>query len=157
MANGVFNVAKGRVNELVERVISGDPSTARLQIKLLKSGQETDATLEDYDDFAALLVPAANVDADFTNYGGGITLVAGDLTRTVDDTGNTQFSVSLDKTWTSAGGATNNTVAKLIICYDELGTNVDANLIPLTHHDFSATTDGNDLTADFGTSWFTAS
>ena len=155
MANGVFNIAKGRVAELVERVESGDPAAARLQIRLLKAA-EADATLEDYDTFSALLVPAGNTEADFTNYATK-TLSSTELSRTVDDTANTQYVTSTDQTWTSAGGATNNTLVKLVICYDPLGTDVDANLIPLTHHDFSATTDGNDLIADFGTSFYTAS
>lgn len=157
MANGVFNIAKGRVNELVERIESADPAAARLQLKLLTTtGIEADGTLEDYDTFSALLA-GTNTEADFTNYGGGKTLTSTELSRTTDDSGNTQYSTSTDITWTAAGGATNNTLAKLVICYDPLGTDVDTNLIPLTHHDFSATTNGNDLTADFGTSFFTAS
>ena len=155
MANGVFNIAKGRVNELCDRVEQGDPAASRLQVRLLKTA-EADATLEDYDTFAAILV-GSNVEADFTNYATK-TLAAADVSRTTDDTGNTQYStVDNDQTWTAAGGATNNTLVKLVICYDPAGTDVDANLIPLTHHDFSATTDGNDLIADFQASFFTAS
>ena len=153
MANGVFDVAKGRVNELVERVISGDPSTARLQVRLLTTtGLEADGTLEGYATFSAI-VAAANTEADFTNYATK-ELAAADLSRA---SGNPHTSTVVnDQTWTSAGGATNNTLAKLLVCYDALGTDVDANLIPLTHHDFSATTDGNDLIADFGATFFSA-
>lgn len=155
MANGVFNVAKGRGNEFVERVEAGDPGTSRLQIKLLTVA-EADATLEDYATFQALLA-GSNTEATFTNYAGGKTLTSTELSRTVDTGANTQYSTSTDQTWTSAGGGTNNTLVKLIICYDELGTDSDASLIPLSHHDFAATTDGNDLIADFGTSFYTAS
>jgi len=155
MANGVFNIAKGRVNELTERIEQGDPAAARFQIRLLKTA-EADATLQDYDTFQALLVPAGNVEADFTNYVTK-TLTSTELSRTVDDTANTQYSTSTDVTYTAAGGASNNTLVKLVVCYDPAGTDVDANLVPLTHHDFSATTDGNDLIADFGTSFYTAS
>ena len=154
MANGVFNIAKGRVNELCDRVEHGDPAASRLQVKLLQVA-EADATLQDYDTFSALL-GGSNTEATFTNYATK-TLAAADLSRTTDDTGNTQYStVDNDQTWTAAGGATNNTLVKLVICYDAAGTDVDANLIPLTHHDYSATTDGNDLIADFGASFFSA-
>src|SRR5210317_108896 len=128
MADGVFNIAKGRVNEYANRVDSGDPSTARLQLKLLQTA-EADATLQDYDTFAAILV-GSNSEATFTNYA-TITVAAADVTITTDDTGNTQYYTIADQTWTSAGGASNNDLAKLIVCYDALGTDVDANLIPL--------------------------
>lgn len=157
MANGVFNISKGKAAELAQRVEDGDPGTARLQLKLLKVA-EADATLEDYDTFSALLA-GSNTEADFTNYGGGKTLTAADITITTDDTGNdTTIQIVNNQTWTSAGGATNNTLVKLIVCYDPLNTDIDTNLVPLTHHDFSATTDGNDLTADFTTNvdFFTA-
>ena len=155
MADGVFNIAKGRTNEYANRVDSGDPSTARLQLKLLSTAA-ADATMKDFDTFAAILA-GTSVEATFTNYGGGITVAAADITITTDDSGDTQYYTISDQTWTSAGGATNNTLAKLIVCYDALGTDVDANLIPLTYHDFVATTNGNDLTADFGTKVFEAS
>ena len=154
MADGVFNIAKGRTNEYANRVDSGDPSTARLQLRLLSTAA-ADATMNDFDTFAAI-VAGTSVEATFTNYA-TITVAAADITITTDDTGDTQYYTIADKTWTSAGGATNNTLAKLIVCYDELGTDVDANLIPLTYHDFVATTNGNDLTADFGTKVFEAS
>lgn len=153
MANGVFDIARGRVNELVERIISSDPGTARLQVRLLTiTGIEADATLETHATWADV-VAASNTEADFTNYVTK-TLGAGDLSRAAGKPSTS--TVVNDQIWTAAGGATNNTLAKLVICYDAAGTDVDANLIPLTHHDFSATTDGNDLIADFGATFFSA-
>ena len=68
------------------------------------------------------------------------------MTNTVDDTNNRLDSDIADQTWTSAGGATNNTIGKLIICYDPDTTGgTDSTVIPLTYHDVDATTDGNDL------------
>ena len=132
---------------------SAYPRIYTIQIKLLKTGiTDTDDDLEAYDDFAALLAGSANNnDCDFTNYGSGKTLTDTEVSTppTTDDTANTQWSQLPDQTWTAAGGTTNNTTAKLVVCYDPLGTNVNSNLIPLTHHDFVATTDGNDLIADF--------
>jgi hypothetical protein len=49
--------------------------------------------------------------------------------------------------YTNAGGATNNSVGKLIIAYDgDTGAGTDANLIPLTYHDMVFTTDGTTQT-----------
>jgi len=66
MANAVFNVALGRINELHDRVVGNDPANSALVIVLLKTA-EADATLKDYTTLAALLA-GANVEANFTNY-----------------------------------------------------------------------------------------
>lgn len=144
MADGVFNIAKGKVAEKV-----GDDNT-KLVVLLLKAA-EADGTLEDYDDIAALLGAAGNTEADFTNYARKSTTDT-DGTVTVDDTNNRVDVDMPDLTWSSAGNGTNNTLVKLIVAYNE-GAG-DANLIPLTHHDFAVTTDGNDLTAQFATAGF---
>ena len=153
MANQIFNVSKGRINQFVENVEQDDPTGCEIVIVLLKTA-EADATLIDYDTLAALLA-GSNTEADFTNYARKV-LTAPDMSRTVDDTANSQYSTFVDQTWTAAGGTTDNTTAKLIVCYDPLGTGVDANLIPMSHHDFVGTTDGNDFGADFGTSTVSA-
>ena len=57
-----------------------------------------------------------------------------------------------DQTWTSAGGAANNTLVKLIVYYEDAAA--DATRIPLTAHDFAVTTDGSDLTAQVATAGF---
>lgn len=153
MADGVFNIAKGRVNEYVNRVDSNDPTNSALIVVLLKVA-EADGTLEDYDDLAALLA-GANTEADFTNYARK-TLTDTDVANpTPDDTNNRQDADIPDQTWTSAGGATNNTLVKLIVCYDnDTGAGTDSNLIPLTHHDFAVTTNGNDLVAQVNAAGF---
>lgn len=137
MADGVFNIAKGRVAEKV-----ADDNT-KLVVVLL-SAAEADATLQDYDDMSALLGAAGNTEATFTNYARKVSTDT-DGTVTVDDTNNRVDVDMPDITWTSAGGATNNTLVKLIVAYNQ-GAG-DANLVPLTHHDFAVTTDGSDLTA----------
>ena len=142
MADGVFNISKGAVAEKVR-----DGATV-VQVMLLKAA-EADAALVDYDDVAALLVPAGNTEADFTNYARKTGITG---TITVDDT-NDRVDVDIpDQTWTSAGNGTNNTLAKLVTAYyDGVG---DANLIPLTHHDFTPTTDSSDLTAQINAAGF---
>lgn len=146
MANGVFNIAKGRVNGYVDRVANNDPTNAGLVVLLLKAN-ETDATLEDYDDLSTLLGAAGNTEADFTNYARKVLTDADVSAPTPDDTGNSQSADIGDPVWSSAGGTTDNTLTKMVICYDSdtTGGN-DSNIIPLVHLDFSATTNGNNLT-----------
>lgn len=147
MADGVFNIAKGRAIELHNRVANNDPAASGLVVVLLKAA-EADATLEDYDNLSLLLAAAGNTEADFTNYARKVLTDTDISAATPDDTNNRQEADIPDQTWTSAGGTTDNTLAKLIICYDsDTGAGDDTGLVPLSHHDFVATTDGNDLTA----------
>lgn len=142
MADRVFNIAKGAVAEKFR------DAAANGGVLLLQAA-EADGVLEDYDDVAALLVPAGNTEATFTNYARKTGLTG---TVTVDDT-NDRVDVDLpDQTWTTAGNGTNNTLVKLVTFYNQ-GAG-DANQIPLTHHDFAATTDGSDLTAQFNAAGF---
>jgi hypothetical protein len=148
MADGVFNISKGKVNEYMARVDGNDPANSVIVVVLCKVS-EADGTLEDYDDLGALLA-GSNTEADFTNYARKILADADVTAPAPDDTNNWQTADLPDQTWTSAGGATNNTLTKLIACYDPDSTGgADSALIPLTHHDFVATTDGNDLIAQF--------
>lgn len=142
MADGVFNRAKGAVAELVR------DDNNNIGILLLKAN-ETEANLVDHDTIEALLAAVGNTEADFTNYveKTGIT-----GTITVDDTNNRVDIDIPDQTWTSAGGASNNTLTKLIVYYDEGDS--PATQIPLTHHDFAVSTDGSDLTAQVNSAGF---
>ncbi len=98
-------------------------------------------TLNNHDDIAAML-GGANTEANFTNYARKTGITG---TLTVDDTNNRVDLDIPDQTWTAAGGASNNTLTDLIVFYDEGGT--DGTRILGTCHDFAATTDGSDLTA----------
>jgi hypothetical protein len=142
MADGVFNIAKGAFAEMFR-----DGATNGI-VMLLKAN-EADATLVDYDDIAALLVPSGNVEAVFTNYARKTGLTG---TITVDDTNNRVDVDIPDQTWTSAGNGANDTLTKLVVAYQNAAA--DATRIPLTHHDFAVTTDGSDLTAQFNASGF---
>lgn len=148
MANGVFNIAKGKAGYYATLPAAGG---ALIVVLLKATGLEADDVLNNYDDLAALLA-GTNDDADFTNYGRK-TITA--VTLTVDDTNNWLDVDIADQTWTAAGGAVNNNLGKLLVCYDDnttLGT--DSNIIPLTYHDFVVTTDGSDLTAQIATAGF---
>lgn len=150
MADGVFNIAKGRVVELYNRVENNDPANAGFAVVLVKLA-EADGILEDYDDLSALLGAAGNTEADFTNYARKVLSDADLAALPAPDDTNNRYEVDLpDQTWTAAGGAANNTLVKMLICYDSDTTGgTDANIIPLCHYDFAVSTDGSDLTAQF--------
>lgn len=151
MADGVFNIAKGRVNEFVNRVNDNDPAASELVLILLKT-DDTDANLEDFDTIAAVLAGAA-VEADFASYA-RIDLTDTDLTGSlVDDSGNkNDADITVDPVWSSA--TTGQTLFRFIVAYDPTGASADSALIPLTFHDFSVTTNGNDLTAQIAAAGF---
>jgi hypothetical protein len=138
MANGVFNIAKGRTAYYATLPGAND---ALIVVLLKASGLEADDTLNNYDTLAALLA-AANDEGDFTNY---TRKTLGSVTVTVDDTNNRADVDAADITYTAAGGASNNSIAKAIVCYDPDTTGgTDADIIPLTYHDMVFTTDGTD-------------
>ena len=89
MADGVFNISKGRVNEKTGRVANNDPANSALTIVLLKVA-EADATVEDYDDLGAILAAMGNTEADFTNYARKELTDAVISDPTPDDTNNWQ-------------------------------------------------------------------
>lgn len=142
MADFEFNVAKGRTG-----YYGGLPGAndALVVVLIQDAGIDDDDTLADYDTLAALL--AANDEADFTGYE-RVTLA--NVAWTVDDVNNRADLDADDVSYPSAGGAVNNTLAKLVICYDpDTTSGTDADLIPLTAHDISATTDGTTLNIAF--------
>lgn len=141
MADGVFNIAKGSI---VEKFRDGAANGGILLLKV----NEAAGTLVDYDT-VALMLAGSNTEADFTNYARKTGLTG---SITVDDS-NDRVDVDLaDQTWTSAGGATNNSLTKLITYYQESAA--DSGRIPLTHHDFVLTTDTSDITAQVNASGF---
>lgn len=148
MGDVVFNIMLGRVAYYATLPAAAD---AIIVCLLKSSGLEADGTIRDYDDLSTLLA-AANDEADFTNY---VRKTAASVTVTVDDTNNRVDVDMADITWTSAGGATNNTIAALLTTYDnDTGAGTDANIVPMTKHDFSVTTDGSDLTAQVASAGF---
>lgn len=157
MADGVFNVGKGRVNEYVRRVNNNDPAASTLVVLLLKL-VETDATIKDYETLFELLSAAGNTEADFTNYGRKV-LTDSDLSDPTVDHGNDRQDADFpNQTWISAGGAINNNLVKAIVCYDTSlgGSPEDDQLILLTFHDFVITTNGGDITLQTPNGFFRA-
>ena len=148
MADGVFNIAKGRLATYGALPAAND---ALIAVLLKASGLEADATLADHDTLATLLA-AANDEADATNY---VRKTLASVTVTVDDTNNRVDQDFADPFWTALGGAANNSIAKLIVCYDPDTTGgTDSDLVPLTYHDFVLTTDGTDVTGSVASAGF---
>jgi len=142
MANIVFNIAKGRVAELYNRVKSNDPAnSAIIIIPIETSGLEADSVLIDKDDLAAVLSGATNEQSTM----GRKTLTDSDLAAfPAPDDSNDRMDLSLPTvTWTAASG---NAISKLLVCYDSDTTGgTDSSIIPLTMFDFSQTPSGADI------------
>lgn len=153
MADFVFNIAKGRVTELFNRVDTNDPANSALIILVLAtSGLESDATLKDKDDVAALVAGTTN---EVTNAGyARKTLTDADITYPGPDDTNDRFDLDIaDQTWTAV--ASGDGWSKLVVAYDNDTTaGTDANIVPLTAHDFVVTPDGSDITAQIAAAGF---
>lgn len=156
MANGVFNIARGKVgyyyyaveNSLVVTAtgtpaLTSTANSALVVVPIETAGLEADDTLNNYDDLGALLAASNN---DQTTMGRKV-LIDVDLASVPapDDTNN-RFDLDIpDVTWTAASG---NAISKLLICFDpDSTTGTDSSIIPLTYHDFVVTPDGSDITA----------
>ncbi|MWA08763.1 hypothetical protein [Streptomyces sp. BA2] len=136
MANITFNVALGRVASLAALPAAND---ALIAVPIETTGIVADSVMRDYDDLAALLAGASNEQTTM----GRKTLTG--VTVTVDDTNDRVAVDAADITWTAATG---NAISAIVICYDPDTTGgTDADLIPLTKHDFAITPDSSDVTA----------
>ena len=150
MANFVFNIAKGRVVEYYNRVENNDPTnSALIVIVLATTGLEAQSVLEDKDDFAAVVAGTTN---EVTGTGWNRkTLTDADLVAlpAPDDTNN-RYAVAVPTfNWTPDAAA--DDASSIVICYDSDTTaGTDSNLIPLTHHDFTVLTDGNQVVVNAG-------
>lgn len=143
MADFVFNIAKGKVKYYCELPAAAD---AIVVVPIESTGIEADATLKDYDDLTALLAGTSNEQTTV----GRKTITS--VTITVDDTNDRVDLDVADQTWTAATG---NAIGALLFCYDgDTGAGTDANITPLTKHDFAVTPDGSDITAQINAAGF---
>lgn len=142
MANVIFNIAKGRFLELFDRVENNDPAnSAIVLVPLETSGLESDATLIDKDDLAAVLSGATN---EQTTMGRKV-LTDADLASVPapDDTNDRNERSLPTVTWAAAAG---NAISKILVCYDPDTTGgTDANITPLLMFDFAQTPSGADI------------
>jgi len=142
MPNIVFNIAKGRVVELYNRVENNDPANSALVLVPIEtSGLESDATLIDADTLAALLAGTTN---EQTTMGRKVLTDADLAALPAPDDTNDRYSLNLPTTtWTAATG---NAISKIAVCYDaDTTSGTDANIIPLTMFDFVVTPSGTDI------------
>lgn len=145
MADFVFNIAKGRVAELYNRVDLNDPANSALIIVAIDANGDTDATMKDRDDLGALLGGTAN---ECTNSGyARKVLTDSDVVAFAPDDTNDRVDLDIpDQTWTAVAAGTAFT--DLLVCYDNDTTGgADSAIVPLTCHDFALTPDGSDITA----------
>lgn len=136
---------------------TNDPANSALVVVVLATtGLETDAVLIDKDTLADV-VSGTTDEVTNTGYARKV-LTDTDITvLTPDDTNDRVDLVIPDQTWTAVAAGSN--WSKLLVCYDNDTTaGTDANIIPLTAHDFVVTPDGSDITADVpATGFFRAS
>lgn len=153
MPDFVFNVAKGRVAELYNRVDLNDPANSALIVAVLATaGIESDAVLRDKDHFADLVAGTTN---EVTNSGyTRKTLTDADIVAFAPDDANDRVDLDIpDQTWTgvAAGDGWNDFVTN----YDnDTAAGTDTNLVVLTQHDFVITPDGSDITAQIAAAGF---
>jgi len=151
MADFVYNIALGRVVEYAARVEANDPTNSAFIVVALVAGGVSDATLKDLNALSDVLGTAAN-EATNTNYARK-TLANGALTITVDDTNDRAEVDFADQTWSAV--AAGDVWTDLLVCYDSDTTGgTDANIVPMTQHDFSLTPDGSDVTAQLNAAGF---
>lgn len=144
MADFAYNIAKGRVVELFNRVDANDPAASALYIIPVDVAAVTDATLRDLDDFAAIIT--AGVTERAATGWNRKTLTDADITLPAPNDAGDSYDVDIaDPVWTAV---TAGAVTDLIICYASVASPTNAQLLPLTQHDFAITPDGTDVTAD---------
>lgn len=148
MADFTFNIAKGRVAELYNRVDSNDPANSALVVVAIVANGATDAALKDLADLTAVLATAAN---EATNAGyARLVLTDADLAALTVDNVNDRMPAAVAALSFGAITAGDNWT-DLLIGYDSDTTSgTDANIIPLTFHDFPITTDGSVVSVTAG-------
>lgn len=153
MADQIFNIGLGRVAELYNRVDLNDPANAVLTIMVLATaGIESDAVLKDLDDLTVLVAGTTN-EVTNSNYA-RIELVDTDIVAFAPDDTNDRVDLDIpDQTFSAiaAGDGWND----LLVCYDSDSTGgTDADIVPMTMHDFVVTPDGSDITAQIAAAGF---
>ena len=139
----IFNTSKGRIAHYASLPATND---ALIVVVLESAGLVSDAVMRDYDTLADILAGASN---EQTTMG---RKTAASVTVTVDDTNDRVDIDMADPVWT---GATGNPVGALVVCYDPDTTGgTDADLLPLSKHDFVVTPNGGDITGTVTTGGF---
>ena len=152
MSDFVFNIAKGSVAEYYKRVDGSDPTNAVLVIVVIETAT-ADATLIDLDTLALVLADGGTAEVTNANYGRKV-LDDTDLTAFSPDDANDRVDLDFaDQTFSAIGAG--DAWTDLLVCYDSDSTGGnDTNIQPCTQHDFAATPDGSDITAELNAAGF---
>ena len=151
MADVVCNIAKGRIVEFYNRVKNNDPAGSALGVIAFASGV-VDANIIDADTVAAILSGGA-VEATNTNYARAVLTDTELVALPAPDDSNNRYDIAIPQiTFTAVVAGDNWT--DLLIVYAAVPTDitdpVNANLIPLSLHDFARTPDGSDIVVSAG-------
>lgn len=155
MADQVLNIALGSVAGYYRRVDGNDPANSALIVVLIAAGGvESDATLKDKDTLSDFFSGATN-EATNTGYARK-TLTDSDLTAFAPDDTNNRVDLDIpDQTWTGVANDGTGAISDVLICYDgDTTAGTDANIEPLTMHDFSVTPNGGDITMQVAAAGF---
>ncbi len=128
---------------------ANDPANSALVIVVINT-TATDVVLKDLNTLSLVLANVNTAEVTNTNYAritldqtSGITVVVTDdpTSNVVIDFPDLLFgAIDAGDAWTD-----------LLVCYDsDTGAGDDTNIIPISQHDFVATPDGNDITAQTG-------
>lgn len=153
MADLVFNPGLGATRRYADLVLAG---TGVLKVVILKTA-EADATLRTRATLAAVKAAAGTAEADWT---GGTAYARKELDATGDGLavaiGATQVDVDAsDLTWLNAGVSTTPMqLSDLLFCYAPTSGATDANIVPLTCHDYPEIANGADITATLAATGF---
>lgn len=145
MGQLVFNIAKGRVAELYNRVKGNDPANSAIVLVVVNAGAATDATMKDYDTLADLLADADVAEVTNSGYARKV-LTDADLAAipAPDDTNDRSERSLPTQTWAAVGAGTAWT--DIVVCYDSDTTSgTDATIVPLTLHDFVQNPSGSGI------------
>lgn len=144
MSQVAYNTAKHR---LANGSLDLDTDTIKM---LLLKATAAGAYDPDLDTVAELLAVGSVAECDFTNY---TRKTLSSLAATQDDTNNRANVDAADVTWSSAGGATNNTPVAAVLYEHVDGTDANDRLIGYYDTNFgTVATNGGDYTitiADF--------
>lgn len=128
----IFNIVKGRYVYYATLPAAND---ALIWVLFKAASLETDPTLKDYDDLAALIAAAGNDEATFTGYS---RQTATGVTVTVDDTNDRVDVDAADPSWSPTTGENEG---KIVLVYDpDTTTGTDSSVIPQFADDFVVTT-----------------
>jgi hypothetical protein len=145
MANLVLNIALGRVAELYNRVDTNDPTNSALIVSVFNTSA-ADSVIKDLDTVAAIEADANTAEVANSGYARKV-LTDADIVAFAPDDANDRVDLDIpDQTWTAVVAGTAWT--DLLVAFDSDTTGgTDANIIPMTWHDFAVTPDGSDIVA----------